>query len=97
MDPRLEKIQHATRRHFFKQTCAGLGSIALGSLISDKAFAVSHDPLASRAPHFAPKAKQVIYLHLTGSPPNLDLYDYKPELVTRDGQDCPSFFIVGRH
>ncbi len=96
MDPRLEKIQLATRRHFLKQTCAGLGGIALGSLINDKALAASLDPLASKTPHVAPKAKQVIYLHLTGSPPNLDLYDHKPELVRRDGQDCPSFYLEGK-
>src|SRR5262249_49029508 len=54
------------------------------------------DPLAPKAPHFAPKAKRVIYLHLTGSPPHLDLFDYKPELVKRDGQLCPDDFIKGK-
>ena len=44
-----------------------------------------------------PAAKRVIYLHLTGSPPNLDIYDYKPELVKRDGQDCPQEFLEGSH
>lgn len=53
-------------------------------------------PLAQREPHFAAKAKRVIYLHLTGSPPNLDIYDYKPELVKRDGQECPDEFLNGR-
>ena len=53
-------------------------------------------PLARREPHFAPRAKRVIYLHLTGSPPNLDLYDHKPELVKRSGQDCPDEFLAGR-
>ena len=43
-----------------------------------------------------PKAKRVIYLHLTGSPPHLDLYDYKPELVKRTGQDCPEQFTKGK-
>ncbi len=38
----------------------------------------------------------MIYLHLTGSPPHLDLYDYKPELVKRDGQDCPESFLQGK-
>jgi len=38
----------------------------------------------------------VIYLHLTGSPPHLDLYDYKPELVKRNGQDCPDAFLKGK-
>jgi hypothetical protein len=58
--------------------------------------AAATNPLAARLPHFAPKAKRIIYLHLTGSPPNLDLFDYKPELVKRDGQDCPDDFIKGK-
>jgi len=47
------------------------------------------NPLAPRQPHFPAKAKQVIYLHMTGSPPNLDMWDYKPELVKHDGEDLP--------
>ncbi len=70
--------------------------MALGSLMNPKAMAKPADPLAAKAPHFPAKAKRVIYLHLTGSPPNLDLYDYKPELVKRDGQDCPAEFLKGR-
>jgi hypothetical protein len=54
------------------------------------------DPLATRMPHFAARAKRVIYLHLTGSPPHLDLFDYKPELVKHDGQDCPDAFLKGK-
>lgn len=54
------------------------------------------EPLLPQQPHFAPKAKRVIYLHLTGSPPHLDLYDYKPELVKRDGQDCPDEYLAGK-
>jgi len=77
----------------------GLGAIALSSLLGRNAFAApaaATNPLAARLPHFAPKAKRIIYLHLTGSPPNLDLFDYKPELVKRDGQDCPDDFIRGK-
>ena len=96
MNPKLEQIQQATRRHFIKHTFAGLGGIALGSLMNPKAMAKPADPLAAKAPHFPAKAKRVIYLHLTGSPPNLDLYDYKPELVKRDGQDCPAEFLKGK-
>src|SRR6267154_2043682 len=80
MDPRLERLQHVTRRHFFKQSQVQLGA----------------NPLAARPPHFAPKAKRVIYLHLTGSPPHLDLFDYKPELVKHDGQPCPDAFLKGK-
>jgi len=96
MNPKLEQIQQATRRHFIKHTFAGLGGMALGSLMNPKAMAKPADPLAAKEPHFPAKAKRVIYLHLTGSPPNLDLYDYKPELVKRDGQDCPAEFLKGK-
>ncbi len=96
MNPKLEQIQQATRRHFIKHTFAGLGGMALGSLMNPKAMAKSADPLRAKPPHFPAKAKRVIYLHLTGSPPNLDLYDYKPELVKRDGQDCPAEFLKGK-
>ena len=96
MNPALEQIQQNTRRHFLKQTFAGLGGVALGSLINPSASAKLVDPMAPKKSHFPAKAKHVIYLHLTGSPPNLDLYDYKPELVKRDGQDCPEEFIKGK-
>ena len=97
-------LHHLTRRHFLQQSQLGLGSIALSSLLAGdgcrRHTSVSAagvvNPLAPRQPHFPAKAKQVIYLHLTGSPPNLDLYDYKPELVKRDGQDCPDTFLKGR-
>ena len=84
-----------------KESAAGLGAIALGAMLGRDAKAApgvleAANPLAARLPHFAPKAKRVIYLHLTGSPPNLDLFDYKPELVKRDGQDCPDDFLKGR-
>ena len=105
MDPQYEKLRHLTRRHFFRESQVGLGAIALSSLLSKDAPADAGastpigqvvNPLAVKAPHFAPKAKRVIYLHLTGSPPHLDLFDYKPELVKRNGQDCPDAFLKGK-
>ena len=99
MNPYLESLVQSTRRHFLKDSALGLGAIALSSLLGRNAFAAPAavtNPLAARLPHFAPKAKRIIYLHLTGSPPNLDLFDYKPELVKRDGQDCPDDFIKGK-
>lgn len=96
MNPILENIQNATRRHFIKQTFAGLGGVALGSLLNPANASSPADALAPKPPHFPAKAKRVIYLHLTGSPPNLDLYDYKPELVRRDGQECPAEFLEGK-
>ena len=89
-----------TRRHFLSGAGLSLGSLALSTLIGEKARADipidAMQPLRERQPHSVPRAKRVIYLHLTGSPPNLDIYDYKPELVKRDGQDCPQEFLAGR-
>ncbi len=97
MNPQLQHLQNLTRRHFLGKTANGLGAIALASMLKGSlAGAASVDPLAPRLPHFAGKAKRVIYLHLTGSPPHLDLYDYKPELVKRNGQDCPDAFLKGK-
>ena len=88
MNPLLEQIQHRTRRHFFKETGAGLGAIALASMLAkDAPAAKSVDPLAPKKAHFDGKAKRVIYLHMTGSPPHLDLFDYKPELVKHNDEN----------
>ncbi len=98
MNPLLEKIQLNTRRHFLQNCGVGLGMGALAQLMSPDAFGLSapQNPLLPRAPHFAPKAKRVIYLHLTGSPPHLDMWDYKPELGKRTDQDCPDEFVKGK-
>ncbi|EMI45017.1 MULTISPECIES: DUF1501 domain-containing protein [Pirellulaceae] len=98
MDPRLEALHLRTRRHFLQQSTAGLGGIALTSLLADAAGAArpADNPIAVQPSHFAPKAKRVIYLHMTGSPPNLDMFDHKPELHRRDGQNCPDAFLEGK-
>lgn len=93
-------LQAKTRRHFLKSGSLGLGSLALSSMLGGNtkpavAANVSEDPMLPRAPHFAPKAKNVIYLHMAGSPPQHDLFDYKPELVKRSGQPCPDEFTKG--
>jgi hypothetical protein len=100
MNSHLTNIELATRRHFLSTSGMGLGAAALSTLSGASARADINinatQPLELRQPHFEPKAKRVIYLHLTGSPPNLDCYDYKPELVKRDGEDCPDSFLQGR-
>ncbi len=99
MNPNLENLQGITRRHFLGKSAYGLGAIALASLLKTNLSAANNppsNPLAPHLPHFAARAKRVIYLHLTGSPPHLDLFDYKPELVKRDGQDCPDAFLKGK-
>ena len=102
MHPRLEHLRHVTRRHFFRETQMGLGGFALASLLagdsvgSDVTGSKVVDPLAPKLPPGLAKAKRVIYLHLTGSPPHLDLFDYKPELVKHNGKDCPDAFLKGK-
>ncbi len=94
MHPQIERKLGQTRRHFLAKTGLGLGAAALANF--EAARADVPNPLAARAPHFPGKAKRVIYLHMAGSPPHLDLFDYKPELVKRNGQDCPQEFLKGR-
>jgi hypothetical protein len=104
MEPRFESLRRTTRRHFLKESQLQLGAVALASLLgagtqgrrAQAAGRVRAEPLAPRRPHFAQRAKRVIYLHMTGSPPHLDLFDYKPELVQRDGQPCPDEFVQGK-
>jgi hypothetical protein len=54
------------------------------------------NPLAPHKPHFPAKVKRVVYLHMSGGPPHLDIFDYKPELVKHNGEDAPDAFIKGK-
>ncbi|MBP84286.1 MAG: sulfatase [Verrucomicrobiales bacterium] len=98
MNPFLEKIQHGTRRHFLRHSAAGLGGMALNSLLAQESYGANTtpNPLTPKSGHFPGKAKRVIYLHMTGSPPNLDMFDYKPKLIEHSEQDCPDEFLKGR-
>lgn len=95
MNIHLQRIQHQTRRHFLRSAGQfSLGAIAMEAL-SGRVQAVS-DPLAPKpAPSFG-RVKRVIYLHMSGGPPHLDIFDYKPELVKRNGQDAPDAFVKGK-
>ncbi|MGV3724589.1 MAG: DUF1501 domain-containing protein, partial [Actinomycetota bacterium] len=93
MDLRHRIARTKTRREFLRTSGVGLGSIALTSMLAREGAAAatrSKGPLAPRKPHFAPKAKNVIYLHMSGAPPQLDLFDYKPKLVELNMQECPA-------
>lgn len=99
MHPRLEQLHLGTRRHFLQHSSLGLGALALAGLNPTPARSETSgviNPLAPKDPPLPGKAKRVIYLHLTGSPPHLDLYDYKPELVKHNGEDCPEQFLKGK-
>lgn len=92
-------LAHRTRRHFLKDCQVGLGAMALAAMNAPAARGEDIDlanPMTPRQPHFPAKAKNVIFLHMAGSPPHLDLFDYKPELVARSGEDCPAEFFEGK-
>ena len=85
---------HVSRRHFFRQSGLGLGSMALGSMLArDLPGAPAR---LAPGPHFAPKAKHVIFLHMIGAPSQLDLFDYKPVLQKHDGEECPEELLKGK-
>jgi hypothetical protein len=101
-----ENLRDVTRRHFLQTVSTGIGGIALSSLLagcgglfdgkSSGTPPLVGNPLEARAPHFTPKAKRVIYLHMAGAPSQLELFDYKPILKKLDGEDCPQSFLEGK-
>ena len=87
-----EAQRYHSRRWFFKDCGVGLGAIALQSLLGKSAQAgeTATGPLAPKAPHFAAKAKRVIFLFQAGAPSHLELFDYKPELAKWNGKLPPA-------
>lgn len=83
------------RRWFLRDGGVGLGTLALGQLATTKSATAANDPLAVRAPHHAPRAKNVIYLFMAGGPSHLELFDNKPALAERDGQLPPPSLLEG--
>ena len=77
------------RRTLFQRAGFGMGAFALSQMLQQESSAATMDPLAARQPHFPAKAKRVIYIHMVGAPSHLDLFDHKPELQKRNGEDCP--------
>jgi Protein of unknown function (DUF1501) len=104
-EARRTAMQLHTRRHFLKESAMGLGALAIGSLLggcggsTNRYNPVVFDParpLLPKSPPFAGKAKSVIFLHMAGAPSQLELFDYKPELMKMDGQDCPPSLLAGK-
>ena len=101
MNPTDEQARFVTRRHFFGRTATGIGSVALASLLNENLFAQAADS-ASRshgalpAFQFAPKAKRVIYLFMSGGPSHIDLLDYKPRLRSHHGEELPASIRMGQ-
>jgi hypothetical protein len=103
--------RHDTRRHFLHTCSTGLGAMALSSFLESCGWSdgksnaattagaapgAPSDPTLARPSAFAPKAKRVIYIHMAGSPSQLELFDYKPELIKYHGRDCPQELLTGK-
>jgi hypothetical protein len=93
----IEHRFHINRRHFLGKLSLGLGSAALGSLLIPDLFSKPEHNLASVGlPHFAPKAKRIIYLFQNGAPSQLESFDYKPLLNTMTGEELPASVRMGQ-
>ncbi len=98
-DPRLDVRKHLTRRELFGRTATGIGTAALASLLTHDGYAAGPpvaDAPGSLLPHFAPKAKRVVYLFMNGAPTHVDLYDWKPKLKELHGKPVPESFVAGK-
>ena len=100
MHPLKEAIRTETRRQFFGQAATGLGGLALSNLLSTDAFALPQSSGVGGGlpslPHFAPRAKRCIYLHMMGAPPQMDLLDYKPQMKDWYNKDLPESIRQGQ-
>ena len=91
--------EYNTRRHFLKKCVTGMGAVTLGSMMGGADLFAKNllSPGGGAGmPHFVPKAKHVIYLHMAGAPSQLELFDYKPELQKMNGQSCPPSLLEGK-
>ncbi|MCW3116865.1 MAG: hypothetical protein JWM28_947, partial [Chitinophagaceae bacterium] len=93
----LEHGLNFNRRRFLSRLSLGIGSVALGSLLIPDLFSKGEEEIAMTGlPHFAPKAKRIIYLFQNGAPSQLDLFDYKPMLQKMQGEDLPASIRNGQ-
>jgi hypothetical protein len=98
MDPILEHQATCTRRYFFGRAATGIGAAALATLLGEdvNADTATRSGGVAGPPHFAPRAKRVIYLFQSGAPSQLDLFDYKPALANRRGDELPESIRRGQ-
>src|SRR5471032_2646529 len=92
MDPACEHQACVTRRQFFGTSALGIGAAALASLLNSEAMGADAPKRFGGLPdlpHFAPKAKRVIYMFQNGAPSHVDLFDYKPKLKEWQGKPIP--------
>jgi hypothetical protein len=89
----IQQLRDTTRRRFLQRCGTGMGALALSSLLNEKLFSATPGEPVLGKPHFAPKAKSIIYLFQSGGPSHLDLFDPKPELTKRNGQQVPEDLV----
>ena len=98
--PLIQNSQDVTRRHFFQAGGLGFGAMALQMLLSRDGQSATDftaaSPLSPKPPMIAPRAKRVIYLHMAGSPSQLELFDDKPDLQKLHMKDAPKSFLEGK-
>ncbi|MEM9158969.1 MAG: DUF1501 domain-containing protein, partial [Verrucomicrobiota bacterium] len=102
-EARFRALEDETRRQFITRCTTGLGALFLAN--QAQAESPKHtiprrdqaNPLSPLPPHYPTKAKRVIYLHMIGAPSQLELFDYKPDLQSLDGQPCPQSFLEGKN
>ncbi len=98
MNPFDEYAQYESRRQFLSRGKNAVGFAALTSLLGNQfsAWAAGGSELPDKLPHFAPKAKRVIYLHMVGGPAQMDTYDYKPGMAEWYDKDLPDSIRKGQ-
>ncbi len=108
MAPIREEIEQTTRRHFFGRTGMSLGTAALASLLAETSSSARATPTGDTIPaanlagglpglpHFPPRAKRAIYLHMNGGPSQMDLFDYKPAMGSMFDHDLPDSIRMGQ-
>jgi Protein of unknown function (DUF1501) len=96
MHPLQENRLHVTRREFFGRSALGIGTAALANLLARDGVAEERIGGLVGLPHFAPKAKHVIYLFMNGAPTHADLFDYKPKLAAMHGKTVPDSYFAGK-
>ena len=89
-------IPGLTRRDWLRRMGGGFGALGLAGVLASEAKAAVN-PLAPKAPHFAPRAKRVIFLFMNGGPSHVDTFDPKPMLATRSGEAAPESVRKGRN
>ncbi len=96
MNPLHNYVQNLTRRHFFAAGSHLLGTAALASLLGERARGADTTGTGQMPTHHAPKTKQIIYLHMVGGPPQMDLYDHKPQMRAWFDRDLPDSVRMGQ-